>query len=157
MKQPEFKARLIDYHSQEFQQACQLRYELFFAQHNLPRSIVTDPQQENYFHAAIIKPLAKDAIANQVLAFGQLVPHANKNYQICQMVVAPAYQQQNLGTAILLFLIQTAKEQGAVSLTLNARLTAVSFYQRLGFQTHGEQFPSATTGIMHIAMNRRIK
>lgn len=149
MKQPEFKARLIDYNSQEFQQACQLRYKLFFAPHNLPQDIVLEQNQADYLHAAI-------AIENMVVAYGQLVPHANKIYQICQMVVAPAYQQQNLGTTILLFLIHKAKDEGAVSLTLNARLTAVSFYQRLGFQTQGGEFPSSTTGIMHIAMNKKI-
>ncbi|MEL6580439.1 MAG: GNAT family N-acetyltransferase [Cyanobacteria bacterium J06621_12] len=141
--------KLIKYNSQEFYQACQLRYKLFFAPHSLPKDIVLDPNQADYFHAAM-------TIKNTVVAYGQLVPHPNQIYQICQMVVVPAYQRQNLGTAILLFLIQIAKEEGATSITLNARLTAVSFYQRLDFQTHGKQFPSSTTGIPHITMNRFI-
>ena len=49
-----------------------------------------------------------------------------------------------------------AKKEGAVSLTLNARLTAVGFYQQLGFKTFGKEFPSSTTGVIHIAMSREL-
>ncbi|MEL6493702.1 MAG: GNAT family N-acetyltransferase [Cyanobacteria bacterium J06623_7] len=141
--------RLIEYRSREFELACRLRYELFFARHNLPLSIVRDPQQQDYFHGVIIKP-------EEVIAYGQLVPHPNKIYQVCQMVVAPAYQQQGFGRQILLFLIDLATQKQAIALTLNARLTAIGFYQKLGFQTHGKQFPSQTTGVMHITMNRKL-
>ena len=141
--------KLVDYNSQEFQQACELRYKLFFAQHNLPKHIVTDLKQADYFHTAI-------AIDNKVVAYGQLVPHEDKIYQICQMVVMPEYQRQNLGKEILLFLIDIAKQEQAIALTLNARLTAVGFYQKLGFQTHGSSFPSSTTGIPHITMNLKL-
>jgi len=140
---------LIKYNSQEFQQACQLRYELFFAEHGLAWDVVQDERQANYFHAAISKQ-------NLVVAYGQLVPQDNRIYQICQMVVKPGYQGQNYGRGILLFLIEQAKQEEAIALTLNARITAVSFYQKFGFKTQGQQFPSATTRIPHITMNRKL-
>lgn len=146
---PETNIRQIQYHSPEFDQACELRYQLFFAPHDLPRDIVRHKSQANYFHGAIL-------IQNSVVAYGQLLPHPNKVYQICQMVVQPEYQQQSLGKQILLFLIEQAKQEKAIALTLNARLTAVGFYQKLGFQTFGSQFPSNTTGIPHITMNRQL-
>jgi predicted GNAT family N-acyltransferase len=150
----ESKIELIKYNSAEFQQACQLRYELFFAEHSLPWHIVQDERQAEYFHAAIL-------IRNSVVAYGQLVPQDNSVYQISQMVVKPGYQGQNFGSRILLFLIEQAKKEGAIAkrrrsliaLTLNARTTAVGFYQKFCFQTHGTQFPSSTTGIPHITMN----
>ncbi|MEO0926169.1 MAG: GNAT family N-acetyltransferase [Cyanobacteria bacterium J06643_13] len=149
MSAKETKIQLIKYNSEEFHQACQLRHKLFFALHNLPEDIVLDKNQANYFHAAI-------AIDKQVVAYGQLVPRKNKIYQICQMVVMPEHQRQDLGKKILLFLIDVAKQEQAIDLTLNARLTAVGFYQKLGFQTQGKQFPSSTTGILHITMNRNL-
>ena len=78
-------------------------------------------------------------------------------YQVCQMVVRPEYQGQNLGREILLFLIKIAKQDKAIALTLNARLTAVCFYQKLGFKTEGEPFPSDITGVPHIEMNQELK
>ena len=145
----ESKIELINYNSEEFQQACQLRYELFYAEHSLPWHIVQDESQAEYFHAAIL-------IKNSVVAYGQLVPQNNSVYKISQMVVKPSYQGQNFGSRILLFLIEQAKKEGAIALTLNARTTAVGFYQKFGFQTHGKQFPSATTGVPHITMNRNL-
>ncbi|MEO0012575.1 MAG: hypothetical protein RLZZ535_964 [Cyanobacteriota bacterium] len=145
----ESKIELIKYNSEEFQQACQLRYELFFAEHGLPWQIVQDERQAEYFHAAILRQ-------NSVVAYGQLVPQDNSVYQISQMVVKPGYQGQNFGSRILLFLIEQAKKEGAIALTLNARTTAVGFYQKFGFQTHGIQFPSSTTGIPHITMNKNL-
>jgi predicted GNAT family N-acyltransferase len=140
---------LIKYNSQEFQQACQLRYELFFAEHGLAWDVVQDERQANYFHGAILKQ-------NSLVAYGQLVPQDNRIYQICQMVVKPSYQGQNHGSRILYFLIEQAQQERAIALTLNARSTAVGFYQKFGFQTHGKKFPSSTTGIPHIAMDKKL-
>ena len=139
----------IAYNSPQYQQACQLRYELFFAEHNLPWEVVQDRREAHYFHAAIVT----DGL---VVAYGQLVPHEDRIYQICQMVVRPDYQGQNLGRKILLALIDLARQQGAIALYLNARLTAVGFYQKLGFETFGSSFPSSTTRVPHIAMNRKL-
>ena len=143
------KVQLIRYDSREFRQAARLRYKLFFAEHNLPWNIVHDRDRSNYFHAAIL-------IRDEVVAYGQLVPHDDRVYRVCQMVVAPEYQGQKLGSKILLFLIDTAKQEGAIALTLNARLTAVGFYQKFGFQTQGIQFPSSTTGVPHITMKKKL-
>lgn len=140
---------LIKYNSQEFQQAGQLRYELFFAEHGLSWDVVQDERQANYFHGAILKQ-------NLLVAYGQLVPQDNRIYQICQMVVKPGYQGQNYGSRIIYFLIEKARQEKAIALTLNARLSAVGFYQKFGFQTQGEQFPSSTTGIPHITMKQTI-
>ena len=141
--------KLITYNSPEYHQACQLRYRLFFAEHNLPWNIVLNESHASYFHAAVI-------IQDCVIAYGQLVPHPNQIYQICQMVVEPSYQNQSLGRKILSTLIQIAKDRGAIAITLNARLTAVGFYQRSGFQACGTEFPSTTTGVPHIEMYKKL-
>ena len=140
--------KLIKYNSPEYHQACQLRYRLFFAEHNLPKNVVLDESHANYYHAAIIQ--------DRVIAYGQLVPHPNRIYQICQMVVEPSYQNQSLGKNILSTLIQIAKHQNAIVITLNARLTAVGFYQKLWFQTCGTKFPSTITGVPHIKMYKKL-
>lgn len=146
----ETEVKLIEYSSQEFQQACQLRYELFFAEHKLSWNVVQNKRQAEYFHSAIV-------IGDAVVAYGQLVPHKNHIYQICQMVVKPKYQSQNLGSKILVALIDIARKEGAIALTLNARLTAVGFYQKLGFRSFGKPFPSVITGVKHIIMSQKLQ
>ena len=148
MLQKEISVQLIKYQSREYKQACELRYRLFFAEHGLPWEIVLDDNDIN-FHAAII-------VQNNVVAYGQLIAKDSFVYQVKQMVVEPKYQKQNLGRQILQSLINIARQQGATDVTLNARLFAVGFYQKLGFQTYGSQFPSATTGVIHIPMRQKL-
>lgn len=148
MDSNQIEVSLIKYGSPEYLQACRLRFQLFFAEHGLPWSTVFG-DRHNDFYAAI-------AVQGIVVAYGELVPQANLVYRIGQMVVHPDYQRRSLGKKILSTLIDLAKKEGATSLTLNARLTAVGFYQKLGFEAVGKQFPSTTTGVMHIAMNREL-
>ena len=72
----------------------------------------------------------------------------NNNYQISQMVVKPDYQRQSLGQQILLTLINLAKKRGANLIILEARTSAVRFYQKLGFETVSSEYPSKKTGVM---------
>lgn len=137
--------KLIEYGSSEYLQACELRYELFFAKHNLPWSTVFKDCHPESSYAAII-------FQNRVIAYGELVPQDYFTYRICQMVVHPNYQRQNFGRTIVLKLIELAKSKHATSLILNSRLPAIAFYQKLGFHCFGSKFPSATTGVMHISM-----
>lgn len=143
------EVELIKPNSEKYHLACQLRYKLFFAKHDLPWEVVDDRSEADVSHAAI-------SIENRLVAYAQLVRHSDRIYQICQMVVEPDYQKQNLGRKILSTLIEIARQEGAIALTLNARLTAVGFYQKLGFNSYGESFPSATTGVLHIAMNKKL-
>lgn len=147
MREDSRTVELIGYNSREYHQACQLRYELFFAENNLPWEVVLDKRHQDYFHAAIV-------VRGLVVAYGQLVPQSDRLYQICQMVVHPNYQRQNLGSKILSTLIEIGKREGAIALILDARLTAVGFYEKLGFKPYGTPFPSAITGVPHIAMKR---
>ena len=140
-----FFVRLIEYGSSEYLQACELRYELFFAKHNLPWSTVFKNYYPGSFYAAII-------LQNSLVAYAELVPQDHSTYRICQMVVHPHYQRQNFGRTILLTLIELAKSKNATSLILNSRLSAIAFYEKLGFHCFGTEFPSTTTGVMHIAM-----
>lgn len=157
MNQNQILVKLIQYNSQEYYQACQLRYRLFFAEHDLPWEIVLDDHDADSFHAAVV-------IQGCVAAYGKLTPQNNLVYRLGQIVVEPIYQRQNLGRQVVLTLIDLAKQQGAIAqpglrpiiLTLNSRLSAVGFYQKLGFQTFGDTFPSASTGVIHIAMRQKL-
>ena len=145
MRSPQTIVKLIEYNSQQYWQACQLGYRLFYAEHSLSWNLVFNKNKRDCFHLAI-------ANSGNVLAYGQLYPQHNPTYQIKQMVVRPSYQTRGLGKQILRTAIDLAKEQDAISLSLNCRLSAISFYRKQGFQTHGVEFPSSTTGVMHVAI-----
>ena len=132
--------------SLEYRQACQLRYELFFEEHNLPFEIVFD-RVANSSHGVITK-------GDRVIAYGRLTEKNRTIYQIKQLVVAPAYQKMGLGTKIVLALIALARQKNAAKVILDARIEAVPFYQKLGFVTFGREHPSPTTNVPHIYMKK---
>ena len=84
----------IELNSEEYQQACQLRYQLFYQPHGLSFDSVFDDKETESIHLAIIE-------GDLVLAYGQLLLKRDRVYQIHQMVVHPNYQKQGLGKKLL--------------------------------------------------------
>lgn len=75
-------------------------------------------------------------------------------FKISQMVVQPTLQGKGLGTQILTQLSNIALEQGANRIYLNARLHAVSMYQKVSFEVTGDSFLGKNTGVAHVKMVR---
>ena len=138
--------RFIGIDSSEYDQALQLRYQLFYQEHSISLETIASSQEKKYQHLALVN--AKE----QVLAYGQLGQNNVDEFQIYQMVVEPRHQRQGFGRQILETLVDRAITQGAQRLVLHARVTKVRFYERSGFVTTGEVFPSPQTGVPHIKM-----
>lgn len=146
-----YQTKFIEYGSDEYYQAAQLRYRLFYQEHNIPFESIFEPQEKQDLHVAIIADPG-----NSVIAYGRLGQNSLQEFQIYQMVVMPEFQGQGLGMNILQTLAEVAVERGASLLTLNARTTKVQFYQKAGFETVGEVFLSSTTGVPHIKMQKKL-
>jgi predicted GNAT family N-acyltransferase len=140
---------LMEYGSDKYYQAAQLRYDLFYREYNVPFESIFEPQEKQDLHFAITANSE-----NRVLAYGRLSQNSPSEFQIYQMVVVPERQGQGLGTHILQALTKVAIERGASRLILNARVTKVKFYQKFGFEPVGEVFASSMTGVPHIRMQK---
>ena len=143
--------KLIEYGSNEYYQAAQIRYQLFYPEHNIPFESIFDHQEEKDLHLAITTTQT-----DRVLAYGRLSQNSCFEFQIHQMVVLPHYQRQGLGKRILQALINSASARGARLVVLNARVTKTQFYQKFGFEPVGKVFASSTTGVAHIKMQKKI-
>jgi len=74
--------------------------------------------------------------------------------KIRQTAVAAVYQRQGLGRRIMTQLEAALAARGFVSLSLHARSTAVGFYQKLGYETVGDEFIEVS--ISHRKMAKRL-
>ena len=128
-----------------YEKAIELRYLLFFKEHNLPKEIVNDEKEDKSIHIAISQE-------DEIIAYARLSELKNKEFQISQMVVAPRHQKQGYGEKLLLNTVQIAKDKGAKNIMLNARTTVTGLYKKLGFHEIGEVYKSKRTGISHIKM-----
>ncbi len=142
---------MIEYGSEEYRQAAQLRYQLFYQEHNVPFESIFDPQEPQDLHLAITTNQA-----NRLLAYGRLGQNSFNEFQIYQMVVVPEYQGHGLGMRLLQALVEAAIEREANLVILNARVAKMHFYQKFGFKSAGEVFASSMTGVPHIKMRKEI-
>lgn len=147
-----YQLKFIQYGSEEYYQAAELRYRLFYQEHNIPFESIFSSCEEQDLHLVITTNQE-----NYVLAYGRLAQKSCDEFQIYQMVVEPKYQGQGLGRQILQALIKAATAQGGSLVTLNARVTKRLFYQKSGFEAVGEVFASSSTGIAHIPMIKMIR
>lgn len=132
-----------------YQDALDLRYDLFFRTPSLPRKIMFDELESSSFHIAAVDN-------NSLCAYGRLSEESPRIFKISQMVVRPNMQGQGLGTRVLTKLTHEALAKGADEIYLNARLHAVSMYEKLGFKTSGQSYVANSTGVPHIKMIRRV-
>jgi predicted GNAT family N-acyltransferase len=139
--------KLIEYGSEEYNQAALLRYRLFYLEHHIPFESIFAPQEQQDIHVAI-------AInsTHSVIAYGRLGQNSLHEFQIYQMVVEPDYQGQGMGKRILEALLEVAIASGAERVILHARVEKIQFYQKSGFVPIGEIFPSPTTNVPHQKM-----
>ncbi|MDD1794541.1 GNAT family N-acetyltransferase [Enterovibrio sp. ZSDZ42] len=128
-----------------YQDALALRYDLFFREPKLPRSILFDSLEAQSFHLAMTNE-------EGLLAYGRLSEEQPHAFKISQMVVRPDMQGKGLGSAVLNELIQLAAKHNAKEISLNARLHAVPMYEKYGFETIGDTFIAASTGVPHTKM-----
>jgi predicted GNAT family N-acyltransferase len=57
-----------------------------------------------------------------------------------QVAVLENRQNQNIGYKLVKFSEEYAKEAGYLKIVLNARKTAVGFYEKLGYEKFGDEF-----------------
>lgn len=83
-----------------------------------------------------------------VVGTGRLDPAG----KIGRVAVLPSYRGTGIGAAIVSRLVDLAAEQGLTQVHLNAQVSAVRFYERLGFRAEGPEFDEV--GIAHRHMCR---
>jgi len=92
---------------------------------------------------------------NIILGVGRLHFTSQYHAQIRYMAVKAEQQGQGLGKQLIAELEYQALLRGADTLTLNARQSAVKFYQSLGYQL-GEQSHVLYGEIVHFSMSKKL-
>ncbi len=139
----------LDRTDELYKDALDLRYDLFFRAPGLPREVMFDALESSSFHIAAIEN-------GSLCAYGRLSEESPRVFKISQMVVRPDMQGQGIGTIVLTKLTNEALAKGAEEIYLNARLHAVSMYEKSGFKVSGQPYVANNTEIPHVKMVRRV-
>ncbi len=108
-----------------------IRTDVFVHEQKVPQEVEIDAFDPLSLHA--IARMNKDGAA---MATGRLLPDGH----IGRMAVLKAYRGTGAGMAILLHLIEKAREQGFAEVLLSAQTHAVGFYQHAGFTAYGDEY-----------------
>lgn len=71
-----------------------------------------------------------------------------------RIAVHKPWRGQGIGTRLVEYLTQAARERGFSEIYLHSQIQAAEFYTRLGFESRGEPFMEA--GIEHVLMVRNL-
>jgi predicted GNAT family N-acyltransferase len=120
--------------------AIQVRHEVFILEQRVPEELEIDEFDPFAFHALAY-------FNNACIGTARLLINDDGSGQIGRMAVLIAFRNKGLGRQIMKVLIETAKLKGISSLALHAQVSAIPFYEKLGFVANGPIYDEA--GISH--------
>jgi ribosomal protein S18 acetylase RimI-like enzyme len=139
--------KIIDHGSPEYQQMVKLRDEVL----RKPLGLVFTPEElegekENLLFAAF-----ED---DQILGCCMLVEEEPSVVRLRQMAVLNDLQGKGVGRALINFAENIARDRGYRAIRMHARINAIGFYEKVGYNVKGEQFTEVT--IPHYMMEKML-
>jgi len=120
--------------------AFAIRHKVFIEEQGVPEDLELDELDQLAMHALAFQD-------SKCVGTGRLVSIGGQNGQIGRMAVLPRFRNQGFGRNILRKLMAHAQSDGMVSLILHSQVSAIPFYEKQGFQIHGNVYDEA--GIPH--------
>ena len=117
-----------------------IRKTVFIEEQRVPEELELDDDDQRAIHA-----LAQ--LNAQPIGTARLVDLGYDQAQIGRMAVLDQFRGQGIGQQILQKLILYAQEKGIASLVLHSQVSAIPFYEKMGFIAQGPIYDEA--GIPH--------
>jgi predicted GNAT family N-acyltransferase len=146
-KRPSWQVSQVQFNSRDYEDAFALREEVLRKPLGLSLSDETLLQERDYSHFVCRSD-------GELVACLVLLPKENGEIRMRQVAVKPYLQGQGIGRALVEYAEEFARECGFMMMTLNARDTAIPFYDKLGYECVGEPFIEVT--IPHHAMQKQL-
>ena len=124
------------------------RWEILRKPLGMSKDSLTDSIEDESFHLMGIDE------EKNVIASGRVHFNSENEAQIRYMAVDENFKRKGVGTEIVKELEKYALSKGKVSMILNARENAISFYLSLGYKEVGPY--QSDTGIPHKTMKKRL-
>ncbi|AEB07722.1 GCN5-related N-acetyltransferase [Coriobacterium glomerans PW2] len=123
---------VIEWNSSHYLRCLTLRNEQLRRDEGLEDLLIAPEEEARCIHLAAI-------IDKEIVATMHLEPIDESEIRICQMVVARFARGRGIGADLIAFGEQIAAEMGFRVITLNGKIEAWGFYERLGFTACGDQ------------------
>ncbi len=123
---------------------AKIRRDVFIVEQGVPEELEWDEYDQSASHFGVI-----DSVNHEdLIAYGRLLPTG----KLTRMAVALSHRRHGHGSALVNHALSLAKSRALLDVHLDAQLTAMPFYRKLGFKAFGNPFWDA--GIEHMAMKK---
>ncbi len=136
----------IEWCSPEYQSALELRHQVLRAPLGLKLTAEELDGEHGQLHFGVND--------GELIATLVARPLSTTLIQFRQMAVQPHRQGGGVGRLLIEFCEANLRERGFQEITLHSRLTAVPFYQKLGYKAEGDVFEEIS--LEHQKMVKRI-
>jgi GNAT superfamily N-acetyltransferase len=137
----------IDHGTKEYQQMVDLRNDLLRKPLNLTFEADELDKEEN--------DILIGAFDEEKMLGCCLLTRIDKHcVRLRQMAVQNNLQGKGIGRAMMNFAENVARDAGYKKIMMHARLSAVGFYEKLGYKTKGDEFSEVS--IPHYIMEKRL-
>ena len=140
--------REIVFGTQEYRLECRLREEVLRRPLGLTLRAEDLTNEENQLHFGLFAP------SHDLVACVVAVRLGRGEAKIRQMAVSPCHQRKGLGQRLMGELENDLQARGFKRFVLNARTSAVGFYERIGYTVVGEEFMDLT--VPHVKMHKAV-
>ena len=117
-----------------------VRQEVFILEQGVPAELELDEFDSSAAHVLAYQDV-------HCIGTGRLVNLSAKQAQIGRMAVLAKFRGKGVGKQILRKLVDLAATQGVREIILHSQVSAILFYEKLGFQAQGDVYDEA--GIPH--------
>lgn len=131
---------LIQTWQQASKEAYAIRKQVFIEEQGVPPELELDDFDPLCWHALAFQ-------GSECIGTGRLVDMGMNQGQIGRMAVLADFRQEGVGKAILLKLLELAQSKDILSISLHSQVSAIPFYEKLGFVSQGPIYEEA--GIAH--------
>ncbi|WP_317442840.1 GNAT family N-acetyltransferase [Streptomyces collinus] len=137
-------------------EACfAIRKEVFVAEQGVPQDIEYDAYDAVAVHVLAVRedgePLGTGRLLFGEVAAAKTGGDASVG-SLGRLAVAGAARGLGIGVALVRAIEEAARAHGLTAVDLHAQTHALGFYERLGYEAYGPEFPDA--GIPHRSMRR---
>ncbi|MFI3241407.1 MAG: GNAT family N-acetyltransferase [Alphaproteobacteria bacterium] len=137
----------IEFGSSRYEELVNMRYKVLMQPLGLKFLDMHRELEANYLHVGMIEDLDDCLIGGVMLA-----PSGNESIRMLQVAVDNKYQGEGLGKKIISFAENKARDAGYKHIFMNAMLSVVDFYEKLGYKKDGDVFEDK--GITFLKMSK---
>ncbi|MFC9391805.1 GNAT family N-acetyltransferase [Streptomyces sp. NPDC057027] len=134
-----------------------VRREVFVEEQGVPQEIEYDTYDETAVHVLAVRadglPLGTGRLLHGADAVGKTGADASVG-SLGRLAVSEAARGLGVGAALVRAIEDAARERGLSAVDLHAQTHALGFYERLGYEAYGPEFPDAD--MPHRAMRKAL-